>query len=116
MNEELIKMREVFKKFKIEEETKFCMDYDDFNDLVIEYLPALVNNSDRYEDFECIAEFEWNNDSNYDTEITEKYKLDDYERKDIMEGSHFLGFHQILSFLVEHKILPYGKYEVKVSW
>jgi len=110
-----------FNKFKIEEETKFYMDYNDFNNLVSEHLPTLTNTSERYKDFECVAEFEWNNYSNYDAEVEEAdFKEDSiyyaFERQDIIEKKNYLNFQALLCFLVEHKILPYGKYEVKVSW
>lgn len=105
-----------FSTYNIEQETKYVMSDSDFNRLVSDHLPKVAKDPDRYKNFECVAEFEWNNDSNYDTDIAENYKLDNYERKEIVGGTHYLGFHQVMCFLVELNILPYGKYEVKVSW
>jgi len=110
---------EVLKKYRIVEETKWYMDYGDFERLVKDHLPELTN-QERYKDFESVAEFEWNNYSNYDTEVT-KVELEDdmyikYDRKDIMNGKFGLGFNSILTFLVENKILPAGKYSVEVFW
>jgi len=48
----------IFNKFKIEEETKYYIDYNDFNNLVSEHLPLLTKTGNRYKNFECIAEFE----------------------------------------------------------
>lgn len=117
----------IFNKFKIEEVTKFEMDYGDFDDLVREYLPGLVAKinptiPDRYKNFECIAEFEWNNYSNYDVEVSKNDLKDDsiynkFDRKEIIDGKlMYLSFHSIVCFLIEHKVLPLGNYEVRVSW
>jgi len=115
------KIKEVYTKYKIEQVTRFSMDYGDFNNLVSEYLPSLTNTDGRFKDFECVAEFEWNNYSIFDATITkgdlEKDSFyDKFDRKEIQEGKYNLSFNQVLCFLIENKILPYGKYEVKVSW
>ena len=55
---------EILKKYFIEKITRYSMDYDDFDDLVRAHLPKLTGQATRYTNFECVAEFEWNNDSN----------------------------------------------------
>lgn len=112
-------IKSILKKYNIAEETKWYMDYDNFDKLVRDHLPELTK-QERYKKFECIAEFEWNNYSNYDTEVDEKDSEDSiyikYDKKYIMKGKSGLGFHSILTFLVENKILPTGKYVVEVFW
>ncbi len=111
---------EIFKKHEIETVTKFSIEYDNFDNLIREHLPVLTLNSDRYIDFESIAEFGWNNYSNYDAEVTPKDLKDstyiNYDKPDIVKGCISLNFHSVLCFLIEHEILPYGTYEVRVSW
>ena len=108
-------------KYNIKEKTKWYMGYDDFDRLVRDHLPELTGN-ERYKEFECIAEFEWNNDSNYDTEVDWKEINDEdgfynkHDKKDIMKGKSGLGFYAVLTFLVDNKVLPAGKYAVEVSW
>lgn len=114
-----MKQVKALKDYNIKEETKWYMDYGDFDRLVRDHLPELTGN-DRYKEFESVAEFEWNNYSNYDTEVTEKdFEYDfynKYDKRDIMVGKFGLGFHAVLTFLVENKILPTGKYAVEVFW
>ena len=114
---------DVCSKYNIIIETRFSMDDSDFNNIVREYLPKLVNKSasDKYKKFECVAEFEWNNDSNFDVAVTESdiekdSYYDKYGRMEILHGKKFIGLDSILCFLIENKILQFGKYEVKVSW
>ncbi len=112
--------KELFKKYGINKQTKWYMDYDDFNKLVRDYLPKLTKQS-YYKMFDCIDKFDWNNHSNYDTEVNEKDYFEEsiyikYDKEDIMEGKAGLSFHSILTFLVENKVLPIGKYVVRVFW
>lgn len=113
-------MKKIFDEYNIEEETKFFIDSYDFDKLIRKYLGKLIPGP-KYENFESIAEFEWNNYSNYDADVTDKDleedgMYDNYYRDKILNKEHYLGLHQVLCFLVENKILPYGSYEVKVSW
>jgi len=119
-----MKQEELFKKYGIVEETKWCMDSEDFNKLVRDHFPALTN-QERFKEFECVAEFEWNNYSNYDAEIANKNEFleeskdslyNKYDRKDIMSGKFGVSLDAIFTFLIEHNILPCGKYEIQVSW
>lgn len=109
------------KQFNIVEETKYFMDSNDFNNLVRKHLPLLIKDGAKYKNFEGIAEFEWNNYSNYDVKITKNDLKEDgfyneFDKKDIINKANSLSFHGVMCFLVENKILPYGEYIIAVSW
>jgi len=113
-------MKETFEKYNITEEIKWSMDQNDFDRLVQDHLPKLTN-QDKYKNFESIAEFEWNNYSNYDAEVTKDALKEDsiyykFDKQDIINGKSFISLDSIICFLIEHKILQFGKYEVIVFW
>ena len=95
-----------------------CTD-DDINSLVRGKVAPLTDNPERYKDFECAAEFEWNSacydvsvsKSDIDGEIYQKY-----DRKNIISGRSFLSIHDIMVFLLEHDIIEEGNYLIDASW
>ena len=108
-----------FQKYNIKTVTKFSMGDFDFDRLCRDHLPLLTDTGDRYKIFECVAEFQWLNDSNYDTIISIgdlKNDIYDSDKKDILKGERYLGLHQIMCFLADYKVIPFGHYEIRVSY
>lgn len=107
---------------KFDKKTYFTLTGDDFNELVKKELAPLTKNPARFEKFECIAEFEWNNYALYsasvsnDDVLSELYKK--YDRKDIIncKGYNMYGLHGLLSFMLENDIIEEGNYLIDPSW
>lgn len=99
--------------------TLITCDVDDINNLVSEKLAPLTNNPERYKNFECVAEFEWNSaqyQCNVDlSDVTDSIYLK-YDKGDIMKGSTSFGIHQIMTFLLEHGLIEEGEYLIDASW
>lgn len=108
------------KKFK--KETYFTLTGDELNDLISKNLVNLVKNPTRFLNFECVAEFEWNNYALYSVSVSKSDFMSDfykkYDRKDIIncEGYNMFGLHGLMSFMLEHGIIEEGNYLIDPSW
>lgn len=108
------------KKFK--KETYFTLTGDELNTLVSKELAPLVKNPARFENFECVAEFEWNNYARYESSVNESDFMSDfykiYDRQDIFNAdkSKTFGLHEILLFMLENNIIKAGNYLIDPSW
>lgn len=108
------------KKFK--KETYFTLTGCEFNELVSKNLAPLTKNPARFEKFECIAEFEWNNYALYSASVSKSDFLSDfykkYDRKEIIncDGYNMHGLHSLLTFMLEHDIIEEGNYLIDPSW
>jgi len=108
------------KEFK--KKTYFLMDVRELDELIRKELAPLTKNPARFKNFECIAEFEWNNYARYETSVnfsdfmSKIYKK--YDRKDIMKGDprEMFGLHGLMSFMLENNIIREGNYLIDPSW
>jgi len=65
--------------------------------------------------YECVAEQEWNNDSNYAFTI-EPNKPEKYDADDIKNGDLMWKLSTILDWMCLEGVIEKGEYLVSVSW
>ena len=97
----------------------FCFESDDFDKLVRKHVAPLTDNPDRYKNFECVAEFEWDRgqqSASIDAGDETKDFYLKYDRKDIMSGESYIGFFGLLVFMHEHELIDAGSYSIDVDW
>ena len=107
---------------ELNKETYFTLNGDEFNELVSNKIAPLTKNPERFKNFECVAEFEWNNYALYSSSVLKNdfmsnfYK--EYNRKSIInaEKDEIFGLHDLLTFMLEHDIIKEGKYLIDPSW
>lgn len=107
---------------KFDKKTYFNLTGNEFDELVRENLAPLVKNPARFEDFECIAEFEWNNYALYSANVLKSDYMNDfykeYDKQEIInsESGECYCLHSLLSFLLENDIIKEGNYLIDPSW
>jgi len=103
------------------EEDVYMITFDEFDRLVTEEF------SFEYGKFECLAEFEWDNDANYYVRVLESDVVKEWESSFFIDDSysvmkdaydmvidHFrqwsIGVHALMTWFVHYGILPAGHY------
>lgn len=83
---------------KFEKKTYFTMNGNELNDLISKNLAPLVKNPDRFKNFECVAEFEWNNYALYSASVL---------KSDVLSELYKNMIDQILLMPKEMKYMDY---------
>jgi len=107
---------------KFEKETYFTLTGDELDELISKELAPLTKNPARFEKFECVAEFEWNNYALYESSVSKSDFMNDfykeYDRQEIIDAEYgsMFGLHDIFTFMLEHDIIKEGNYLIDPSW
>lgn len=105
-------------KYNITSKAVYTLDYSDFESLVIEELPKLVN-CKNIEKYSFVAAEECGNDSSHEFGSNNPTFEDDdfdYLIEKLNNGDYQFVNGDIVDFLMHKEIIPRGEYIISVCW